>query len=435
MHTIFFSRRHWRAAFSILLPLTLLLSSSCRARGAESATQTVPAHAPLPLKAPVQDKNFWLLSLLERDPAVQMALLHSEPLNRLGDEKRNALSQTFANSEKGDARGIAALSFREDEIAAAGKALSELYESNAEIRRLTDTSLRGSGLCQKYHQEPGAALLADAWKDCALGINNIVAVYGLGKPGRSPEIDSISYDAKSFLYGALLHNILGLVAEEISGRTLFFEPGLTFAMALLEANRRDEAGRFEPMEKGENRAAFRRVASIPWANYPYSVILIPGFGPEETGVSLSPIGKLALTLAVRRFHAGKAPFLLVSGGYVHPKQTPYCEAFEMKRSLMRDFGIPENAILIDPHARHTTTNLRNTARLIYRYGIPFDKPGLITTNTYQSDDIESKAFSERCQRVFGYQPYQVLKRLSPFDLEFLPKIESLYADPIDPLDP
>ena len=54
---------------------------------------------------------------------------------------------------------------------------------------------------------------------------------------------------------------------------------------------------------------------------------------------------------------GKAPLILVSGGYVHPNQTPYCEAIEMKESLVRDFGIPSDAILIDPHARHTTTNL------------------------------------------------------------------------------
>jgi uncharacterized SAM-binding protein YcdF (DUF218 family) len=31
----------------------------------------------------------------------------------------------------------------------------------------------------------------------------------------------------------------------------------------------------------------------------------------------------------------------------------------MKRQLVALFGIPESAILVDPHARHTTTNLRN----------------------------------------------------------------------------
>ncbi len=146
-------------------------------------------------------------------------------------------------------------------------------------------------------------------------------------------------------------------------------------------------------------------------------------------------GKLRLALAVKRLREGKAPFLLVSGGYVHPKQTPYCEAYEMKRSLMQDFGVPENAIIIDPHARHMTTKLRNAARLIYRYGLPFDKAGLITSDTGQVDYIESKDLQERCRLIFGYLPCEILKRLSPFELEFRPRIESLYADPQDALDP
>ncbi len=162
---------------------------------------------------------------------------------------------------------------------------------------------------------------------------------------------------------------------------------------------------------------------------------MPGEGPEEHDMHLTPGGKLRLMIAVKRFREGKAPFLLVSGGYVHPKQTPYCEAYEMKKSLMQDFGIPENAIIIDPHARHTTTNLRNAVRLIYRYGLPFEKVALISTDTDQSGYIESKEFQERCQKIFGYQPCLLLRRSSPFDLEFRPKIESLYADPIDPLDP
>lgn len=435
MNTLSSYYRQHLSPVSTLLLLVLLSAIIGVARADRPDTPSAPAHTPLPLLSPVQDKNFYLLSLLERDPAVKKTTAGSEVLKRLRDGKLDVLRTTFANSEKGDAQSITDLSFSDAEISEAGAELSRLYRSSADVRRLTDGPLRSCGLYLKYRQEPGPAFLADAWRDCALGVNNIVAVYGLGKSGRSPSIDSISYDAKSLLYGALVHNILGALLDDKAAQELFFQPGLKFALALLDANRRDEAGRFEPMEKGENRAAFRRISSIRWEKYPYSVIVIPGYGPEETGVSLSSIGKLEVMLAARRFREGKAPILLVSGGYVHPKQTPYCEAFQMKRSLMKDFGVPENAILIDPHARHTTTNLRNAARLIYRYGIPFDKPGLITTNTYQSADIESKAFFMRCQRVFGYQPHQVLKRLSPFDLEFLPKIECLYADPIDPLDP
>jgi hypothetical protein len=107
----------------------------------------------------------------------------------------------------------------------------------------------------------------------------------------------------------------------------------------------------------------------------------------------------------------------------------------MKKSLIADFGIPADAILIDPHARHTTTNIRNAVREIYRYGMPFDKKALITTDPGQSESIESPAFAKRCLNELGYEPQKLGQRISKFDLEFLPVIDALQMDPADPLDP
>jgi len=103
---------------------------------------------------------------------------------------------------------------------------------------------------------------------------------------------------------------------------------------------------------------------------------------------------------------------------------------------MADFAVPEDAILIDPHARHTTTNLRNAAREMYRYGVPFDHVALITTDSYQSAYIESADFAKRCEDELGYVPHRIVKRLSVFDLEWMPKMESLQIDAAgDLLDP
>jgi hypothetical protein len=151
--------------------------------------------------------------------------------------------------------------------------------------------------------------------------------------------------------------------------------------------------------------------------------------------NLSPMGELRLDLAARRFRERKAPLILVSGGYVHPNQTPYAEAIEMKKALVSKYGVPADAILIDPHARHTTTNMRNAARLMYRYGIPFDRNALVTTDRYQSSYIESEVFVKRCESELGYQPHKIVRRTSAFDLEFVPRIDSLQIDPLDPLDP
>jgi hypothetical protein len=139
--------------------------------------------------------------------------------------------------------------------------------------------------------------------------------------------------------------------------------------------------------------------------------------------------------SVSHYHDKKVPFIIVSGGYVHPKHTRFAEAIEMKRSLMRDFGVPADAIIIDPHARHTTTNVRNAARLIFRYGIPADRPALITTQQYHLDSIAAIGFDERNDRELGYRPYLSKRRLSRFELEWTPNVLSLHADPLDPLDP
>src|SRR5581483_6635471 len=125
------------------------------------------------------------------------------------------------------------------------------------------------------------------------------------------------------------------------------------------------------------------------------------------GPRLSPYSKLRVELAARRYRDGKAPFILVSGGFVHPSQTPYAEAIEMKRELIEKYSVPEAAILIDPHARHTTTNIRNAARIMYRYGMPFDKTALITTDPSQSASIESPDFEKRCIKEMGYVPHSL----------------------------
>lgn len=390
-----------------------------------------PKHAPLTFKNPVQDKNFFFLSAIEADPKVVVAVSKNKVLTDLLKSKRATLNVMFKEAGHSPTE----LCFTPAEIEAAERAILE-GETGPAIANVMDNVIAPSGTYYKDKDSYTIEMTMRAWRTCAEGINNAIRVYGAGEKGRSTEIDGISNDPKSLLYQAMLHNIYGVVLlEDAKPSDMFFHDALRLALRLMEANRRDEAGRFEPMEKGENRAAYESVKKIDWSKFKYSVILVPGYGPEEQGVQLSPIGKLQIELAAKRYRAGLAPFIVVSGGYVHPKQTPFCEAIEMKRSLIKDFGIPARAIFIDPHARHTTTNMRNAARLIYRYGIPFDKPGLVTTNTFQSADIQGKAFHDRCQRVFGYQPFAPLKRLSPFDLEFMPKIESLLIDPIDPLDP
>jgi hypothetical protein len=366
-----------------------------------------PARQPLELRSPVQDKAFYVLSALERAP------VKDSRLEAIAARKRAALQQP--------GNLIEAMRWTPEEIATVSAVLAGAAPLEA--------GLRATGL---YQKEP---LLPSAWEGAAAGMNRIFDVYGLGKPPRYPAIDTVSFDVKSPNYGRMLEVIRAVMSEEPDGHPQFFHAPLRFALELLRANWRDEAGRFEPMERGENRAAFERVKSIDWSRYKYSAILVPGSGTDRPGQALSPWGKARVTLAARRYKAGLAPFLIVSGGYVHPAQTPFCEALEMKKALMAEHGIPAEAIVIEPHARHTTTNVRNAARLLWRYGFPWEKTALITTDHGQSAYIEAPAFAERCRTEIGHVPYEGLKRISQFDLEFRPRLEALQLDPLEPLDP
>jgi hypothetical protein len=175
--------------------------------------------------------------------------------------------------------------------------------------------------------------------------------------------------------------------------------------------------------------------NIDWSKYSYATILIPGNGPELTTTPISPINKMHCAIAAARYQKGLAPFIIVSGGYCYPFRGPYCEAIEMKKYLMEKFAIPEAAIIIDPHARHTTTNIRNADRLMIRYGIPLTKPSVFITTKSQTDYAAAAFFDQRNLLELGYLPYKDKNRIALHDIVFYPVMESLHMDPYDPLDP
>jgi len=105
----------------------------------------------------------------------------------------------------------------------------------------------------------------------------------------------------------------------------------------------------------------------------------------------------------------------------------------MKRYLMHNLNIPESAILMEPHARHTTTNMRNAARLIYKYHIPADKAAVVVTEKSQSGGITNIA--ARCTKELGYVPYRLGKRLSDTQQEFFAVKEAMQVNVGEALDP
>jgi hypothetical protein len=400
-------------------------------RAAQTATADLSGFNPaykLSLSNPVQDKNFYLLSLFQRNREVRKLLSKNERLQNLTANKLEALKQFERCRDVGCFDQL--IRFDGPTIDAVATALQS-FANAPEFKLLAKRDLRPSGVFVKYSRQSDAEMLVAAWKDAAAALNRIISVYCLGKDPRYPAIDKVSFDVSTAAFRDLLR---AKTAEiKFSNDPLFFEPTLNFALKLLEINRRDEAARYEPLEAGENKAAVQSLKHIKWTDYRYSFILVLGSGPSDSA-RISPLGAKRADVGAQLFLQHKAPLIILSGGHVHPMQTPYCEAIEMKKYLMEKYKIPAASILVDPYARHTTTNFRNAARLAFRYRIP-TALALVTSSESHIISSASEEFRTRCVNELGYSPVDFIKQVSPVEAEFKPSAMSLFFDANDPLDP
>lgn len=308
--------------------------------------------------------------------------------------------------------------------------LQQLHTGNAAFRVAVAPLLGPAGRYPLYASRPDTAALRLAWQDAALGLNRLARVYLANGRPRYPAIDSSSYPRRDAQLTHLVRQQLGAAAKRTPEP--FYARSLQVALLALRLNHRGEAARYEPLLGGDNAPA-AAVAATAWARFPYAAILVPGSGPERPGVALDSMGAVRCQLAAARYRAGQAPFVVVSGGHVHPFQTPYCEAVEMRNYLVRTLELPAAVVFIEPPARHTTTNMRNTVRLLGAAGVPPARPLLVVSDAAQSRYILGMA--ARCRRELGYVPYRNLQRLADTESSWQGIPEAFQPDPYDPLDP
>jgi DUF218 domain len=364
-----------------------------------------------------QDKAYYLLTVFQSDPQV-LAAFAADPVLSASSSSHDALLRSAPTTCGADVACYAtALELTDADVQAIAGALPSAL--SALLPELAAAHLRPSGLFALFAGGTDDALVSAAWSDTAAALN-------------------ASYDG----YAATLDPaaLKGVVSDVIAANPdpmPFFAPLLEVVLGALIAQGRDEATLYEPLAAGENQAALAALPSVDWSAYPYTVILVPGQGPTSLSVPLDPQGQARCDLAAARFAAKYAPFVALSGGHVHPDKTPYCEALEMKQYMMTVKGIPESAILVDPYARHTTTNVRNVSRELFRYGIPVDRPALVTSDIFQSLEIGYPAglFDMNSESTLFYLPYRALVPLSPNDTCLLPSPLTLTGNGRDPLDP
>lgn len=314
-------------------------------------------------------------------------------------------------------------------------ALHRIGADRALLSALVGVRMRPSRFYARHGELDDAALLAAAWREAAGGLNHIVAVYALGEKPRYPVIDSMIFDPRDAAYPTILKSHTAVTLAEGAAEDTVLEPALRYAMGLLAANERANAAEYLPLSSGLNAASFAALRTIKQTSYPYSAVLVFGHGPEDAVSHTGVLGHLRLRLAAAQLAKGAAPVIILSGGRVHPNRTGYNEAVEMRQELISLYGVSPTRIVIEPHARHTTTNLRNCARLLLAAPFAQGKPALLVTDPATHAYIAGEGFASRNRAELGYEPARVMPGPDALSLRIVPDAHSYHVDPLDPLDP
>jgi hypothetical protein len=382
------------------------------------------------VKSVLGNKIFPFITFLREDPNVMTIIQKDVNLKKQGLQHKVRIEIALEQCQ--DVTCYASvLQWNPEEIVTIGDYLILLNQNSKDFQKLV-SSLKTSGYYNLSLLKPDTTFLRDAWNSVAIGVNKVLDVYIKSKKPSYANIDSISFSRNDAKFRSEVHNMLANEVKK-SGDKAFFEIPVDLAIDALMINNRDEAARYEPLNKGMNATAFENLKNIKWDKYQYSMMLIPGEGPEKAGVVIDSLGIVRCKLAAESYNKGLAPLIVVSGGHVHPYKTPYCEAVEMKKYLVKELNIPENVIIIEPHARHTTTNMRNAARIVYRFGIPADKKIAVVTNSNQNRFL--LGMERRFMTELNCVPYRELKKVNEELSEYYPDRNALQCNSIDPLDP
>lgn len=409
----------------VLLGVLLVAPPSAEAQDLQGYSSVLPES--------LETRAFPLLSYFRAIPAWQGALATDPILQRLAIERAGRVPAE--NCTPAPMCLTDAWVWTDADIKIVDSRLRNLVKQANLADALVKRHMRPSGRFARHEGLSDADFLSAAWQDAARGMNRVIAVYGQGKTPMYPKIDSMIFDVSSPEFPNLMR-VHGVATASLARSTdVFFQPALRYAIGLMMMNERTEAASFRPLLGGANADPVKAVPTTDWSRYAFPAILVFGHGPEDPQSGTGPLAHVRLRLAADMFARGLAPFVIVSGGNVHPNRTKSNEAMEMKRLLVELHNVPANRIFIEPHARHTTTNLRNSARLLFASGIPTDRPSLIVSDHLTIQYIKSKVLFDRNLREMGVQPGKVEPGPDQFTALFTPDRSAFYVEVTDPLDP
>lgn len=376
----------------------------------------VAPHTRLSSGDAIADRDFYVLTVLEQLAGVRAAIDGDASLAAIASARETALRD--ADAASCDPACVRAALVRSDDASAIEATLGAL--TSASLLDEVAAELRASYQLERFvlAGADDEALVRTALAEALANLASALDAYALGE-----------------LPPATLASLVHDETSAAAGSLAWWQPLAHVTSHAMQAAGRDEAVRYEPIATGENAAAIAAIATTDFGAFPFVAILVPGQGPTDATTALNPAGAARCDLAYARFHAGLAPFFVLSGGHVHPDRTIYSEAIEMKRYLMTTYDVPESAILVDPYARHTTTNLRDVTRELFSYGAPTDGHVLVVTDAIQSIYIASDGFATRCDDELHFRPFLGLQVLTPTDTCMTMTPASLTIAASDPLDP
>ena len=196
-------------------------------------------------------------------------------------------------------------------------------------------------------------------------------------------------------------------------------------------------GPVEPIDVvAENSPAESRLLQLPSESRRH-ILIIPGRTPNSTPrpYRMNDDEHTRVSRAAAFLNESGAALIFTSGGNVHPNLTPFNEAFQMKLTLVREFGVPADRVVIDPYARHSTTNLRNAGRFMLAYNVTSATIVTDMAQTFLFSHPDLSLFNHQCRKTLGY----VVGKLHPAGhlthTSFVPSSAVWARDETEPRDP
>ncbi len=152
-------------------------------------------------------------------------------------------------------------------------------------------------------------------------------------------------------------------------------------------------------------------------------LVVPGYCPRlGWSRGLHPRAEARLEQAAVDVAAGLASTIIVTGGAVHSDDN---EAVLMRQWLVGR-GVDAAQILVEPCARHTTTNLRNAGRMVLAAGAA--EALVVTTDpqTYYLAFPWRSSFHARCLVELGYRVGR-FEWLGPMHIAYRPSADVFRA--------